>query len=98
MADKKLYLQTFYVKFVNPLTEQEEERVFVGRAIFTPEELKQLGDEKDIDFLEAHFTPPEINAYEDPDNEKAQSILTNVIRESIKADEEKQKDGKDHIP
>lgn len=97
---EKIYLQSFIVEFKNPITNKEDQRVFVGRAIFTPDEIKKLKEEgkEEVEFLDTYFLQPEENAYEDPDNEKAQQILTDAIRASLDNIEKSKTNDKDNLP
>lgn len=78
--EEGVYFQTLYLKVHNPLTGQHVERVFVGKAIFTPDEIKQIGNRPIEELIEeAHFTKPE-NPYENPENTKAHRALVTAIR------------------
>lgn len=73
----------------NPVTEKTVERIFVGKALFNPDEVKQLKDEP-IERLikDAYFSRPE-NPYTEEGNTKAYDKMLEMIRKAVNDKDEK---------
>ena len=83
MAAEKIFFQTIRFVVKNPITGKKVERIFAGKALFTPEEIEKLKEYKIEDLIEeAEFDRP-YNPYEDPENTEAHRYLTDLARKSL---------------